>query len=181
MAQVNASDRKPHRILLVVAAALALAGCGEDRLTVGEASPTPSLSCPPAGYPEASSACVDQAEAAKYAENHAFRDRIEITAGDRERWRSPAAELKVALERLYAKDRKPASGAVAATAARALGVAPSEVAIKTSGYGVGVGETMVAAGEGRACVVATAGPKSVVVEVAGRTNEGGCLPSDGGH
>jgi hypothetical protein len=178
---VNASDGKPHRILLAAAAALALAGCGQDRLTVSDASPTPSLSCPPVDQEGASSACAKRSWEDRYEENHAFRDRIEITAAESEPWRRPAAELKGALERLYAKNKKPAPDAVTATAARALGVAPKEVAIKTSGYGVGVGETMIAVGEGRACVVATAGPRSVVVEVAGVTKEGGCLPSDGGH
>ncbi|BFO16992.1 hypothetical protein SHKM778_33800 [Streptomyces sp. KM77-8] len=130
---------------------------------------------PPRGAGTGSFPCVTFDWNRRVAENHAYRDRISITAEQREAAAPRAKALTAVLG-------EPADDGLDAAVAEALGVRPERIELRRQGYGVPAHGVLVGGGEGRVCVNGEVdGAGHVEVEIVGRTLEGTCLPGEGGH
>ncbi|WP_433341098.1 hypothetical protein [Streptomyces sp. CA-253872] len=116
---------------------------------------------------------------ARVRENHAYRQPRAISAEQRHEAEPRAEALAVELRRLVRNGttEEGLRGAVG----RVLGLEPDQVEVKGTGFaplrGVAVG-----GGGGLVCVNGSVDREGRVdAEVAGRTNDGPCLPGDGGH
>ncbi|MBC9711735.1 precorrin-3B C(17)-methyltransferase [Streptomyces sp. TRM66268-LWL] len=172
--------------VVVFGAVVMAAGCARVQDDPRTAGSRPSASsgvlglCPPETVEQGEpSPCITSSEADKYAENHAFRAEMPITAQERVDAEGKRAALEAALRELGAGADE---AAARAAAAEALGLPTSSVEVKAAGFGVPDGGLSVGGGEGKVCVNGSLDAEGLArAEVAGRTNDGTCLPGDGGH
>ena len=156
----------------LVLLAVVTAGCANAERPRAE----PQAYCPlPEEQGPTPSPCIPFDWNQRVAENHAYRDRISITAEQK----GAAAPRAKALTAVLGG---PADDGLGAAVAEALGVRPEQVELRRQGYGVPAHGVLVGGGEGRVCVNGEVdGAGHVEVEIVGRTLEGTCLPGEGGH
>ncbi|MFI1422102.1 precorrin-3B C(17)-methyltransferase [Streptomyces sp. NPDC020731] len=161
-------------ILLLVAVT---AGCAGTPAR----SPEPQGYCPlPEERGPTPSPCIPFDWNQRLAENHAYRERITITAEQKEAAAPRAKALAAALGK--SADAGPTENGLRAAAADAIGVRPEALELRTKGFAVPDHGVLLGGGKGRVCVNGTVDATGHAdVEVVGRTVEGTCLPGEGGH
>ncbi|MFE4053411.1 precorrin-3B C(17)-methyltransferase [Streptomyces sp. YIM B13518] len=153
------------------------AGCADGKTSSSE----PQGYCPlPEERGPAPSPCITFDWNRRPAENHAYRERVTLTADQQEaaapRAKAPATALR------KPADAEPTEDGLRAAAADAVGVRPERIEIRTRGFGVPDHGVLVGGGEDRVCLNGTVDAAGRVdVEVVGRTLDGMCLPGEGGH
>jgi hypothetical protein len=170
--------------------ALAGTGCADRASQTGQTAPsaTPGTAI---GYcleygtqasPSPSpSPCITTSETQRYAENHAYRRRLPITAAQTAQAAPHAAALLTALTKLAASGTAD-EAALRSAVVKALGLQANGAEIKGDMSEAPLRYVTVGGGEGRVCVTgAIDGTGKATTEVAGRTLEGTCLEGDGGH
>jgi hypothetical protein len=193
--------RPPHAgagAAAVLLLALAGTGCAErasqtvqtaSSASSGTASPSSSrqsigycLEYGTGGSPSPSpSPCITTSETQRYAENHAYRQRVPITATQTAQAAPRAAALLTALTKLSAS-RTADEAALRSAVVKALGLTANGAEIKGTEAGAPLRYVEVGGGAGRVCVNgAIDGQGKATTEVVGRTLEGTCLEGDGGH
>jgi hypothetical protein len=127
------------------------------------------------------SPCITTSETQRYAENHAYRQRVPITATQTAQAAPRAAALLTALTKLSAS-RTADEAALRSAVVKALGLTANGAEIKGTEAGAPLRYVEVGGGAGRVCVNgAIDGQGKAATEVVGRTLEGTCLEGDGGH
>ncbi|MFD7770050.1 precorrin-3B C(17)-methyltransferase [Streptomyces sp. NPDC059787] len=154
------------------------AGCADREVSSSE----PRGYCPlPEEQGPTPSPCITFDWNRRLAENHGYRERISITAEQKETAAPRAKALATAL------GKQAGTGAtedgLRTAVADAIGVPPEGVEIRMQGFGVPDHGVLVGGGSAnRVCLVGTVDAADrVEVEVVGRTVEGTCLPGEGGH
>ncbi|KPI19718.1 hypothetical protein OK074_7794 [Actinobacteria bacterium OK074] len=182
------------RLKLVLASALLAvlaAGCADpaaDPRAAGGSSASPKGYCP---QPEESgtsastssaaspSPCISSDWNARVAENHAYRQPMDITAEQKAAAQPKADALAKALKKLAA-DGTTETG-LRAAAAKALGLRAAEIEVQGDEFDP-LHDVLVGGGRGKVCVNGTvASTGDATAEVIGRTADGTCLPGLGGH
>ncbi|MFI2378496.1 precorrin-3B C(17)-methyltransferase [Streptomyces sp. NPDC018964] len=157
------------------------AGCADPAAGPRAGGTEPQGYCPlPEERGPTPSPCVTFDWNQRLAENHGYRERITITAEQKEAAAPRAKALATVLRKLT--DAATAEEELRTAAADAVGVRPESIEIRTNGFGTPDHGVLVGGGEGRVCVNGTVDAAGHAdVEVVGRTLEGTCLPGEGGH
>ncbi|MFC7928011.1 precorrin-3B C(17)-methyltransferase [Streptomyces cinereoruber] len=173
-------------LLFAVLASVLVAGCADPSDDPrASASGTPSGGmryCPSPQEPpiDPSVPCISQDPAQKYAENHAYRQEMEIGEEERAGAQGKADALAEALKGLVGKPVGEVE--VRAAAAAALGLEPADVEYRAGTPGKVLKDVVVGGGRGKVCVNGNIDSQgNATAEVAGRTMDGTCLPGLGGH
>ena len=181
-------------VALVAAGATLVArhSAGSDTASAGKASasagssgfgtPTgPEGFCPgPEDVQPAATPCIPFDPNKRYAENHAYRKQQPLTAAERSGAQPKADALAAELARLAGTRTDQA--AVRKAVGTVLKLALDRVEIQANGYDAPLRNISVGGGTGKVCVNGTIDTTGkATAEVAGRTLDGGCLPSPGGH
>ncbi|QXE37162.1 precorrin-3B C(17)-methyltransferase [Streptomyces sp. GMY02] len=125
------------------------------------------------------SPCITFDWDARVAENHAYREPMQITEEQKKQATPRAEALATALRKLA--ETGTTEDGLRAAAADALGLRPVEIETRGDTFAP-LRDVLVGGGEGKVCVngrVDSTGQAEA--EVVGRTNDGTCLPGLGGH
>ena len=123
--------------------------------------------------PSASASASLDPEAAKYAENHAYKQTVQLTAPVRCRGDAHAARIRAALTTRKAEDATDVQSAL-----ESLGY--PKASIRVTAYGGPAGFTLEVPGAGP-CIEGRPGGGNLSVEAHGYYMEGGCTEPKGGH
>ncbi|WP_435972137.1 precorrin-3B C(17)-methyltransferase [Streptomyces sp. Qhu_M48] len=167
-------------LLLLAALAAGCADAADDPRAASSPSGMPV--CPMPNEPPLATPvpCISYDPDKRYAENHGYRREFEISDQQRAEAAGKAEALRAALAKLAGKPVDQAE--VRAAAAQALGLRSNAVEVRDDAFGAPAKSITVGGGRGKVCVNGHLEENgTATAEVVGRTMDGSCIPSPGGH